>query len=182
MKWINKMSKFLEKKKERINDYNCIMIYLKFSNWDKIQELISESDLYIDPNDPSYGREDEPHVTLIYGIHDIPDSDIEDDIKNIKCPEIKLKGVSNFTSDNFDVLKFDVDSNDMIDLNKFFKDKYPNTNSFEYHPHCTIAYLKPGESNKYFDKIDINQTFKTSKIVYSKIDGSKRVFNLKINI
>lgn len=173
------MSKFLEKKKERINDYNCIMIYLKFSNWDKIQELISESDLYIDPKDPSYGRENEPHVTLIYGIHDISDSDIVDDIKNIYKPNIKFKSISNFTNDSFDVLKFDVDSDDMIKLNKFFKDKYPNTNTFDYHPHCTIAYLLPGTSEKYFNKISVEQEFKLDKIVYSKIDGSVKKYKFK---
>lgn len=179
MKYINNMDKFLETKKEKVNDYNCLMLYFKFDNWDNIQEVISDTDLYIDPKDPSYGREEEPHVTLIYGIHDIPDSDIVEDIKNISKPSIKFKKVSNFENDNFDVLKFDVESEDMIELNNFFKSKYPNTNSFDYHPHCTIAYLLPGTSEKYFDKINLNQEFTLDKIVYSKIDGSK--LNFKFN-
>lgn len=68
MRHINNMKEFLESKEEKkqVNDYNCLMIYLDVDNWDKVQEVISEDELYIDPNDTSYGREDEPHVTLIY--------------------------------------------------------------------------------------------------------------------
>ena len=182
MKYINRIEDFLEKRKDNVNDYNCVMIYLNISNWDKIQENIDEDDLYIDINDDSYGREDNPHITLIYGIHDIPDSEISNDLRNININDIKFKGVSVFNNDKFDVLKFDIDSNEMVSYNTLFVSKYPNTNDYTYHPHCTIAYLKPGKSDKYVDMINKDIQFKIEGVVYSKIDGSKKYYNINNNI
>jgi 2'-5' RNA ligase len=68
------------------------------------------------------------------------------------------------------VLKFDVESEDLNKLNKVFSD-YPNTNKFpDYHPHCTIAYLKSGKAAKYIKKAKdlVNMDIKPDKIVYSK--------------
>lgn len=173
--------KFIKKFKEmkQVNDFGCVMVYFNFENWDKIQDIIKEEDLYIDPNDPSYGREEEPHTTLLYGIHDIDDSAILDDLKSIEMPNIKIKDVSLFENDDFDVLKFGLESEDLFKLNKYFDNKYPNSNEYEYKPHCTIAYLLPGKGKSYIDKITTEQIFSSDKVVYSKIDGSKLEFKIK---
>ena len=115
--------------------------------------MIIEDDLYTEEDDDSYGRETEPHVTILYGLHEeIEDKDIEVDIKEIKTPKIDFKNISSFNNDKFDVLKFDVESKDLTKLNKIFA-KYPNTNKFpDDHPHCTIAYLKSGKAAEYIKK------------------------------
>lgn len=167
--------------KEQKREYGCIMVYLKVnqSEWDLIQSYIDEEDIY---NEPSYGRETEPHVTILYGLHGyITDEEIEKQIYKMSIPDIKLKSVSLFTG-NFDVLKFDVDSQDMVELNKTFKEQFPNTNTFNYVPHCTIAYLKR-KSEYYVNVIsalkrglELNVT--AEKVVYSKVDGTKKIYNL----
>lgn len=172
-----------EKKKHK-NEFGCVMIFLDIAkkDWDGIQDEIEEEDLYTDPEDPSYGREMEPHVTILYGLHgDIPDEEIEEEIKKIKMPEIEFKGISSFDSKEFDVLKFDVKSSDLTKLNKKFAE-FPHTSKFpDYHPHCTIAYLKKDSAKKYVDKLKDKATikFKASHIVYSKVDGTKKNYPLK---
>lgn len=170
------IKKFNESKK--VNDFGCVMIYLKFKNWNKIQKEINDDDLYIDENDDSYGIEDNPHATIAYGIHNIKDDKILDDLKAIEPIKLEIKNVSLFEKDKFDVLKFDLKSDVLTELNTYFLDKYPNTNEFDYKPHCTIAYLKPGKGKKYIKSISLDQEFSCYKVVYSKIDGSKLEFKL----
>jgi 2'-5' RNA ligase len=173
-----------ENKKDHKRDYGCLMVFFTIDkkDWDGLQDMISDDDLYTEEGDDGYGLENEPHVTILYGLHgDIDDKDIEVDIKEIKEPKISFKNISSFTNDKFDVLKFDVESKELHSLNKKFS-KYPNTNKFpDYHPHCTIAYLKPGKSVKYIKEAKdlIKMKVKPSKIVYSKVDGSTKDYKFK---
>lgn len=166
------------------HEYGCLMVFLDISKkvWDEIQNLIDKDDLYVDPDDDSFGRENNPHVTILYGLHgSIKDKDIEEDIKSIKEPKIAFKNVSSFDSKDYDVLKFDVKSSDLVKLNKIFSE-YPHTSSFpDYHPHCTIAYLKKGLAKKYADKLKdkVDIEFEPSHIIYSKIDGSENKYDFK---
>lgn len=171
-------------KKKQNYDYGCLMVYLNVNeeSWKELQDMIDEDDLYTEEEDASYGREDEPHVTILYGLHDdIKDEDIEEDINEIKEPKIAFKSISSFDNPKYDVLKFDVDSKDLTKLNKKFKE-YPFTSNFpDYHPHCTIAYLKPGKAAKYIKegKNFVDMDMEPSKIVYSKADGSKKDYQMK---
>lgn len=172
-----------EKKKDHKREYGCLMVYLDFETerWKELQGMIDKDDLYSEEGDSGYGLENEPHVTILYGLHgDIEDKDIEEDIDKITTPEVKVKNISKFDNDKFDVLKFDIDSKDLGELNKTFAE-YPNTNKFpDYHPHMTIGYLKKGKADEYIKKLkdftDIKIT--PSKIVYSKVDGSKKNYEL----
>ena len=69
----------------------------------------------------------------------------------------------------------------MHKLNKTFRE-FPHTNTYpDYHPHCTIAYLKPKMADKYIKKLNdsIEMEMSPSHIVYSKVDGSEKSYNLK---
>lgn len=171
------------KHKNHKNDYGCVMVYLNVNQdkWDAMQDMIDEDDLYQPEDDPSYGKESEPHVTVLYGLHsDNSDSDIEKEINKIKRPDIKFDGISSFSNPKFDVLKFDVLSKDMNKLNKKFRE-FPHTNDYpDYHPHCTIAYLKPNTAKKYIKKLKgfSDMDTDTSHVVYSKADGTKKSYKL----
>jgi 2'-5' RNA ligase len=172
------------KHKSHKKEYGCLMVYLDVEKeeWDKLQDIIDEDDLYQPEDDPTYGREMEPHATILFGFHeDVPDKDVEAEIDEIKEPEIKFKSISSFNNEKFDVLKFDVDSGDMHDLNSKFK-KFPHTNNFpDYHPHVTIAYLKPKMAEKYIKKMKdmVNLPIKIDKLVYSKPNGEKKNYKIK---
>lgn len=171
------------KHKTHKNEYGCLMVYLDVDkkDWDKLQDMIDDDDLYEPEDDPTYGRETEPHATILFGFHaDVPDADVEKEIDKVKEPKIGFKGISAFKNEKFDVLKFDVDSEDMHKLNAKFK-KFPHTNNFpEYHPHVTIAYLKPNKADKYIKKMKdmVDIPAEVDKLVYSKPDGEKKNYKL----
>lgn len=168
------------------DEYGCVMVYLDVDKdkWDSMLDLIEEDDLYQPEDDPSYGKENEPHVTILFGLHsDVPLEDVEGEIDKINEPSIKFGGISSFSNPQFDVLKFDVDSKDLHKLNKNFRE-FPHTNNFpDYHPHCTIAYLKPKMAEKYIkklkDSIKIDMT--PDHIVYSMADGTKKTYELNFS-
>lgn len=163
--------------------YGCVMVYFDFDKdeWSKILGIIDVDDLYEPKDETGFGKEYEPHATILYGLHtDVPDDDIIDEINKIKKPIIKLGKVSAFENEKFDVLKIDIESDDLHKLNKSFK-KFPNTNDYpSYHPHTTIAYVKPKMAEKYIKKLnDLNIiVFEPDKIVYSKANGDKQFFDI----
>ena len=171
----------IEAEESKGNKFGCVMAYLKYdkSEWKKLQDMIEEDDLSTSDGD---NREDNPHVTILYGLHkEVKDSEIKEKVDNITKLNIKLDKISCFDGDDFDVLKFEIISDEIRGLNKDFG-KLPHTNTFDtYQPHCTIAFLKKGLGKKYMDKlngkIDIEVT--PDKIVYSKIDGSEKDYKLK---
>lgn len=159
--------------------YGCVMVYLDVDQdwWDELQNKIDDDDIY-DNKENEFGRENEPHVTILYGPHgDIPDEDIEKVIKKLKPPKITLQKISAFENE-FDVLKFDVESDDLHEMNEKFK-KFPYTSDYpDYHPHATIAHLKKGTGKKYFDILDEKIEIEPEKIVYSKADRTKKEYPL----
>lgn len=179
-----KLREAILEKTKRKYDYGCVMVNLNLDTkqWNKIQEMVDEDDIYFGENgDGGFGRELDPHVTVLYGIHDdVPDEDIEKLIKKIDKPDAKLTKVSAFKNKLFEVLKFDVESKDLHGLNKMFK-KLPYTTEYpEYHPHATICYLKIGTVDKYVKMMDDLEPLETTtdKVIYSKPDGSKKNYDL----
>lgn len=182
----NKLRKALLKEGDnKRNKYGCVMVYLgvEKDDWKELQDLIEDEDLYLpDGEEGFYGRENNPHVTILFGLHnDIPDKDIEVEIDKIKNPKLKLGKVSTFTNDKFEVLKFDIVSEDLHKLNKKFAE-FPHTTDFpDYHPHCTIAYVNKGSGDKYIKKLNDLDKIEvvTDKIVYSRANGKKTDYKLK---
>ena len=100
--------------KNRTYDYGCVMVYLDISNWERIISNIDENDLY-KPEDEHYGRETEPHLTLLYGLHkEVTKEEISTIFKDTKSTDFKIQidGISIFENDEFDVVKMDIKLND----------------------------------------------------------------------
>ena len=163
-------------------EYGCVMANLKIPYWNSFVNRIEERDLYHKREDDSFGREKDPHVTILFGLHEhIPDSYIAKVCTRIKPIPIQLRSISTFSdNEDFDVLKFDVKSSYLRFLNEAFK-KFPYTSSYpSYNPHLTIAYLKKEKAEKYFwlfNEIP-TQEFLSEEIVYSKTSGEKLRFDL----
>lgn len=177
--------KALLKKQKRVYDYGCVMVGLDIDNqeWNEIQDAIDEDDIYFgDGENGGYGRELDPHVTILFGVHeDVKDEKVEVLINEIKKPELKLNKISSFENELFDVLKFDIESSDLHKLNEIFK-TLPHTTDFpNYHPHATICYLKKGMAKKYVKNLLNVKSIeaKSSEILYSKPDGTKKKYKIK---
>lgn len=169
-------------------DYGCVMLKLDFSKsvWDKVQAMIEDDDVYSEDGDVGYGREDESHITLLYGLHsDIPDSDIEDVINGIKPLSITISKIDIFENDKFDVVKFSfIGETDkyLSELNSKFT-KLPHTTDYpDYKAHSTISYVKSGSGKKYIKTLkpgEIETQGPSIEVIYSKADGSKKLYKIK---
>jgi len=178
MRYIKKFQDFkmVSEKTGDSYEFGCAMVYFDFPEIEEIHDMIKKDDLYIEEEDRSYGLEDEPHVTLLYGLHskEVKDSDVIECCKNYNIGDIVLHNASLFKNEKYDVLKFDADNKNLYKINKDLSE-FPNTNSYpDYHPHSTIAYLKKGKGIEYVEKL-MGKEFvvNPSKIVYSKPDGEK---------
>lgn len=169
-------------------EYGCLMVFLDVPIWEKITSIISPDDVY---DMPGYGIETEPHTTILYGFHDeVTSEDCFNLFKEnmpVKPIKIGIKGISYFTGNpNFDVVKFDVESPELTELNEIMK-ALPHTSSFpDYHPHITIAYVKPGEGQKYVKPFEKNRMLNGTELVYTwKVhkgnDGDKLILNGRVD-
>jgi 2'-5' RNA ligase len=181
LKTYSQFKSILEDKSGSMYEYGCLMVYINFPQWPEILNSIDKRLLY-EPNSERYGIETDPHITILYGIHsDVEDQKVIDLFSNVKKTDfdILVNGIDCFLNKDYDVLKMDVKSNKLNELNELSK-TLPHTSTYpDYKPHLTIAYLLKGNGNKY-----INPTFKMNidnidKIVYSKTNGEKINIPLK---
>lgn len=160
----------------QVYEYGCAMVYFDFPEMKDLHSQIDENEVYSDPEDPTFGLEEEPHVTLLFGLHsnEIPDEQVMSTCKQKQIGPIILSNASLFKNEKYDILKFDAENSVLHEINGELS-KLPHTTSFpDYHPHSTVAYLKPGSGQKYADLFAGKKFQVTPKmVVYTKPNGSK---------
>jgi hypothetical protein len=169
------MKKYILDFKDFINEnegphkYGCVMAYLNILNWNDILNKIDVNDLV----EGSESLEQNPHITILYGLHDnIDHSLVKNFIKSFPVVSVFLNKISLFEND-VDVLKFEVQNDLLKELFSKLSKRFPNSNEYpKYIPHCTIAYLKKGTGQKYIGDI---QPIKANldHYVYSLANGEK---------
>lgn len=168
-----------EAKKGDMYEYGCVLICPDISNWNEITSVIDEKDVY--GVAPRYGVENDPHITLLYGLHStVSEQDVRRVLKKFtnKKFEIDINGIGKFEQKKFDVVKLDISSKSIVNMNKALC-SLPHTSSFPtFHPHMTISYVNPGTADKYVNK-DYKASFiSASRIIYTKTDGTKIEFTI----
>lgn len=117
------------------------------------KRMIPDRDVYTDPADNSYGREERGHITVKYGVHDADDAAVRKLLADEGPIKGKLGKVSIFhggPDTPYDTVKLDVLSPDLHRLNQKIAAGTKVTDTHpEYVPHVTIAYVKKGEGKKY---------------------------------
>lgn len=174
---MKKFTEYLIENNREEYDYSCAMLYFDI-DLNEIQTQIEDEDLH------EYGLEDDPHVTLLYGLHDneIKYYDVIDLILESDMEEITLNNISLFENEDFDVVKFDIeDCEYLYDINKKICEEFPYTTDYpDYHPHSTIAYVKKGMGSKYVDLFKGEEVkVKPNMIVYSRANGDKVKYEFK---
>ena len=139
---------------------------------------IPEEELYIGNDDDEYnhyGRELEPHVTVLFGLTQSGAADARRLVKDFGKIRLKLGKMSLFERDKFDVLMVEVESKSLQKLNKLMRDNLQFNNEFPtYKPHLTLAYLKKGKGDKYRGNSEFDgQSFEFSTLLYSDPDRNK---------
>ena len=144
---------------------------------------IPDDEIYRDPEDPSYGRELDSHITVKYGLKTVNAEDIEKLVKKsgVKEIDVVLKGTSLFEPEDksYDVLKIDVQSPRLCELNKLFS-TLPNSDTHpDYFPHLTIAYVKKGVGEKYSGKEEFaGINFKVDCLYFKSSTGDSKKIEL----
>lgn len=160
----------------------CVMLFFNFPEVENLHNLINPDDLYNDPEDPTFGIEDEPHTTLLFGLDpSVTLEQVTEILNKYQYSDCKIYNASLFENEKYDVLKFDVEG-DMLKETNYSLKKLPYKSNFPgYHPHLTIAYLKPGKGKKYVESLQ-NQQFMLvpTHAVYSFPPDNK--VNIKINV
>lgn len=121
-------------------------------------------------------REDNPHLTILNGITDKNKlAHLWIFLKLQKSFTIRLKDISIFYNQNFNVVKINVESDELHKLQKNLKSNLlPYTKYEKYEPHITIAYTnldyKP-KNTSFFENIEISVEklslySKNKKIIY----------------
>lgn len=161
-----------EKKKDQTYNYGCIMGYFD-KNFKDIK--VDKDDLY-NNDENEFGLEVEPHVTILYGIlaDKVKEEEIINLFKLIDGPTVISDEISLFENEKYDVVKFDVKSDELNILNKMCTSMFPYESDYpDYHAHTTIAYCLPGTGKNYKQKWKNPLKLKISYWVYSMPNGRK---------
>lgn len=145
--------------------YSSLQYNIPYPYHDKIVQWgktnIPDDVLFIDETDPAYGREMQAHCTVLGGIHTSHFHSLFGLLLDEQSFSIELGKVSCFENCKFDVVKIDVIGGDLYRLNQELKQQLEVTETYAYHPHVTIAYVKPGTGRRFvgsteFSGINLN--------------------------
>lgn len=124
-----------------------------------------------------HGREDDPHITVKYGLHPAHADKAEAIIRRHPPIAARLGKTSSFTGgEDGDVVKVGVHSPGLHRLHQALKAGVPNTETYPtYDPHMTVAYVKPGQAKQYEGLDDLDGHGAVFKhVMISDKAGNKR--------
>lgn len=159
---------------KQIHDFSNTQVDITGEPARKIVEFgqqIPNSEIYTDPNDDSYGREENPHVTVRYGLATDNPKDVAG-LSALSAIDAKMGKVSIFETDKYDVVKVEIISPALRAANKKVGElvDLPGETFKDYQPHATIAYVKKGEGQKYAG----DSTFEGESVSFDVINLTDR--------
>jgi 2'-5' RNA ligase len=133
--------------------YSCLMAKLPKLVADKVKEyaaFIPDKFIY-NSRDGEQGREDDPHITIKYGIHTIDLKEVLE-LLNDQVPfRVRLGHITSFVNEKNIVLKVNVQGDSLTALNRKVCNVLECTDTFpEYRPHITVAYLRKNDRNPHY--------------------------------
>ncbi len=139
------------------------------------QSLIPDQDLYKDPDEPGYGRESEPHVTLLYGLYETNPRKVRYVVEQEKPFDVKLGLVTVFKNERFDVIKIDVSGKGLHTLHAALMERFEHKKLYPvYQPHITVAYVPKGKGSRFEgDEFFKGKNFPVKEIIFSSKSGDK---------
>lgn len=166
--------------------YGCVMLELPKALADKVMAIsaaIPDDDIYDDGD--GTGREDQPHVTVKYGLHTADPKKVRKVLEGRPPVSAELGAMSIFHNEDYAVLKIGVRSPDLVKLHRLISKNLECTESHPvYHPHVTVAYLKHRADDPYWyrdlydDNLDGEQ-FESDTLLFSTADDDDYDVKLK---
>lgn len=136
----------------------------------------------IDEDDLAVGGvERESHVTVKYGLRNDAAGIINEITESFAPIRLTFGTVTLFERDDFDVVKVEVESEELRRLNSLISATVPHGDVNPiYNPHLTIAYVKPGLGKKYTgDGPLMGESVVVDKLLYTTSDNHKYHFSLR---
>lgn len=166
--------RFFEKEKY---DYHSTQVNLKDCGKLEIQNFMNLQLKIptVNIDNASGGLEGNPHVTCLYGINnDESYFKLAKLCKNMKLGKFTIGNIGSFrTNDDFDVLILEIESPDLYNINKTFRDNCKFTNNYpNYIPHMTLCYIKKGTCKDLEGECELSGTsMNFNKIQFCHRDG-----------
>lgn len=164
---------------EKVHDYGYAGIALPAELTEKVRALGERiPDDHLDPED---GREKDAHVTALYGFTEDDPGKLVEAVRGFGPVKGKLGNLSLFENPGKDVLKLDVDSEDLHRLRRQIAGKVPHVETHaNYIPHATVAYLKPGRGSEHLmlENPLRDQEFTVSELEFSDRAGKRTTIPL----
>lgn len=131
------------------------------------------------------GREGDPHVTSLWGVHD-EEADGPDVTQKVAADfgpvTVRLGPVSVFpeADDGQDVVKVELEGDDLHRLHEALKASLPSTQAHpDYKPHITLGYVKAGAGQKYAGEHPLQgHEFTLDRLVFSDSAKDRSRFRL----
>lgn len=156
----------------------CLMLKLDIPAWSAlVRTLFDTNDIYETEIAGDYGLELTPHCTILLGIND-SQFNLLDVVQRFPKININTDKIDYFRQQEYDVLKFNIRSQELHDINSQIQKLTNTASSYSYNPHATIAYLKPGTADKYVRKISKPYSFTPAEFDYSRPDGTHIYFKI----
>lgn len=179
-----KFGHFLVESGKIKRDYSSVQLNVQDRLSDEIiswgYDNIPEKYVFFNPDRPSFGRENNIHITILYGVSGKDKASVGDLLKNIKPFTVRLGKMSLFFNNVFDVLKIDVDSPDLHHINSILVKNLDVFQTYpKYIPHVTIAYLNKNKGEKYKELGEFNgEKFQVNNLIFSSKDGTNHEIKL----
>lgn len=188
------MNNWYKAAKDEERDYSWIHIPVPKSIAAKtvgFSKLIPEEDLYtetskegkvIHGDDWKYGVEEDPHITVKWGILTKDIDEIRELLKDEVGGEVSLVKVDMFENDDYDVLKITVESKALRKINKIISDNLETHDTFStYNPHITLAYLKVGKGKEYKKENPFEDlTFEFDEVIFEDYNDKATTIKLEV--
>jgi len=158
------------------HSYGCVYLRIPSPVSDRVLRIgqsIPDTELAAD------GREQEIHVTALHGLTNPDPEPIFNILSHFRPIRLRLTSVSVFAGEEYDVLKIDVESDQLTQLHETLRDLPHYAKFRDFRPHCTIAYLRPGLGSLWaaqFTPFDADCVCET--VVFSDASGTRYLYPL----
>ena len=170
-------------------DFSCLLTRLP----EPLASAIRDAGRRIDPadvynSDGDHGLDERPHVTVKFGIHTDEPQEVLNLVGSWSPFWCRVGRVSTFNAPNNVVLKLEIQSEDLVRMNRDVSGSLECTDTHpEYKPHCTLAYLVQREDDPYyFQKYMTHEfdgvEFRVEDVEFSTPDGREYTMALNGNM